>query len=73
MDIKNKRLDNNSTGEKYFVLLFGLLCSCSFVVEQEHKWTGDLAGVWDDRFKIWTIVGTVVLLFNGMIFQRLKK
>lgn len=54
MDIKNKRLDNNSTGEKYFVLLFVRLCSCSFVFyflffifyffEQEHKGTGDLAG-----------------------------
>lgn len=47
MDIKNKRLDNNSTGEKYFVLLFGLLCSCSFVFyffEQEYKGTLDLAG-----------------------------
>lgn len=32
MDIKNKRLDNNSTGEKYFVLLFVRLCVCALVL-----------------------------------------
>lgn len=65
MDIKNKRLDNNSTGEKYFVLLFVRLCSCSFVFyffEQEHKGTNDWTGV--QEMMLCAFVRALVLLFS---------
>ena len=67
MDIKNKRLDN-STDEKYFVLLFVRLCSCSFVFyflffiflnrsTRGHEiWLG-----MDDKFNLSIVVGVGML------------
>lgn len=66
MDIKNKRLDNNSTGGKYFVLLFVRLCSCSFVflffiflnrsTRGQEIWLG-----MDDKFNLSIVVGVGML------------